>query len=127
MKLVAVPVQQGDVVGQAFDLVQDHAAMDASCNGRRLVFGEVDARGPAQETKDLAHLRVGLILFAGGGFGGSGNERMAADPGQFARDLLRRQHEIDAAGGDRGWRACRHISRSAVLGESDAPFALDGG
>src|SRR5438067_13443463 len=50
---------------------------------------------------------------------------MLGDAGEFFRDFLRRQNEVNITGGD---RVARHavVLRRLILSKSDSPFALDG-
>ena len=117
-----------EVLLEALQFAQDHAAEDPPLDRRVLVEGEVHAARVLEQAKDLVQLRV---VFEGRLDGGlrvhRGAEiRMPADSREFPGDRVRRHDEVDAACRDGAARHAVVLRRGRVLREGDAARGLDG-
>src|SRR5436190_131640 len=79
------------------------------------------ASSPVEQPEHLLHV---LALLQVIGLGG-GDVRMGADAQQLARDLLRRQHEVNVAARDGVARHAVVPCGTRLLREGDAAFILD--
>ena len=122
-----VAVDEAEIILQLEEMVQDHAPLDAPLKGGLLVVAEVHAHGFLHVGEKNVQFRGRACQFRIQGFGvDSGRLGAAADPHQFARDVLGGQHKIDASAADRIRRHVMEFRGFLVLREGDSAGQLDG-
>ena len=117
----------GEVLTPTLLAMSQHAPEDAPVHGAAPVVLEIDPGPSVEEREDLAQV---LLVVLGGGSLGSRRVpavpgELTAEPPELLGDLLRREDEVNVAGGDRGLRHVRVARGRAVLRHRDAAGLLD--
>ncbi len=120
-----------NVLVDARQLVQHHAALQATLDRRPLVVPEVDSARRSEQREDPVQLLVAErggvrgCLVAGRVDGRAPDVGVPCDLDQLGRDALGRKHEIDHAGRDRGPRHPVVLRGRWLLGDRDAADGFD--
>ena len=119
VKLLRVLTQVGNIAGNAVDLQQGSAPLDAAIQRARLVQRKVVAAAVPQQDDDLVErtLQVGLRGELLRQFGKGLPVQIVDDA---SRQAFRRRHDIDHAGPDRAFRHTVGLGALRLLGQGEA-------